>query len=277
MKLDTSGYYPRSPLGDEPEEAPQREESTVPAGTRPAAEPATAEKPERQEKQEPERRENTPRRPGKDDAPTAGERFATVISTAISWLMVPLMMPVYGILLIFGLSILTYIPTTPKVMFTLIVAAINVVIPSLLVVTLRRMGVVQDLGLNGRRERLIPYIITAVCLAGTAWLLWQKHFPLWVSMFYAGGALGAVVELIVNLRWKISAHAAGIAGVVALLIRMQHEAYVDPRLFTWLIVSIACAGLVGSARLWLRRHTLAQVLAGYAVGFCSVYFLTLIQ
>ena len=66
------------------------------------------------------------------------------------------------------------------------------------------------------------------------------------------------------------------AGLVAMLVRMSHTPMVNPDVLTWLIVAVACAGLTGSARLWLGRHTLAQVLAGYAVGFCSVYFLTMI-
>ena len=51
---------------------------------------------------------------------------------------------------------------------------------------------------------------------------------------------------------------------------------VNPDVLIWLIAAVACAGLTGSARLWLGRHTLGQVLSGYAVGFCSVYFLTMI-
>ena len=101
-------------------------------------------------------------------------------------------------------------------------------------------------------------------------------FPMWVVMFYAGGALAGLIEAIINNWWKISAHGAGVAGLVALLVRMSHTPMVNPDVLTWLIVAVACAGLTGSARLWLGRHTLGQVLAGYAVGFCSVYFLTMI-
>ena len=36
------------------------------------------------------------------------------------------------------------------------------------------------------------------------------------------------------------------------------------------------SGLLGSARIWLGRHTVWQVVAGYAVGFCSVFFLMMV-
>ncbi len=44
----------------------------------------------------------------------------------------------------------------------------------------------------------------------------------------------------------------------------------------WIVGAIITAGLLGSARIWLGRHTLMQVLAGSAVGFLSVWTLSLI-
>ncbi len=101
-----------------------------------------------------------------------------------------------------------------------------------------------------------------------------KLAPQWLVMFLFGGAAAGIVEVVVNRWWKISVHAAGIAGVVAMLLRMTESGeYMSPAIQTWLIVALAVAGLLGSARIWLGRHTLMQVLAGYAVGFCGVYFM----
>ncbi|MDE5807941.1 MAG: hypothetical protein K2H76_07460, partial [Muribaculaceae bacterium] len=68
-----------------------------------------------------------------------------------------------------------------------------------------------------------------------------------------------------------------IAGIVALLIRIMHNGPAQPSLFVWIIIWVALSGLLGSARVWLGRHTPAQVLAGYAVGFLSVFLLTMIR
>ena len=62
---------------------------------------------------------------------------------------------------------------------------------------------------------------------------------------------------------------------MALLICIEKDGFARPELFGWLIASIIVSGLLGSARVWLGRHTVWQVLAGYAVGFCSVFFLTM--
>lgn len=204
------------------------------------------------------------------------ERVITRLSNVISWVFVPLLMPVYGILLIFSLSFLTYAPFATKLVFTLIVFGANFVVPMLLVILLKKLGLINDIGLNGRKERLIPYIITIVCMAGTGLFLYIKMAPIWVAMFYEGGALAALINLIINFRWKISAHAAGIAGVVAMLIQVIKAGPSAEGMTWWIVGAIVTAGLLGSARIWLGRHTLMQVLAGTAVGFLSVWALSLI-
>ena len=215
-------------------------------------------------------------RPVQPEDNTPLERVITRCANVISWVFVPLLMPVYGILLIFSLSFLSYAPFSTKLVFTLIVFGANFLVPMILVLLLKKLGLISDIGLNGRKERLIPYIITIVCLAGTGLFLYLKSAPLWVAMFYEGGALAGLINLLVNFRWKISAHAAGIAGLVAMLIQVIKEGPSAPDMAWWIAGAIVVAGLLGSARVWLGRHTLMQVLAGSAVGFICVWALSLI-
>ena len=56
----------------------------------------------------------------------------------------------------------------------------------------------------------------------------EGRAPMWLTMFFAGGAVAGIVELIVNHWWKISVHAAGVAGIVALLVRIMHDGYPAP-------------------------------------------------
>lgn len=205
------------------------------------------------------------------------EKIADGISHFLSWIFVPLIMPVFGILYIFRLSILDVIPAGLQTAVTFVIAGINFFAPMLLIFLLKVLGVVQDVGLNGQKERLIPYLITAICYGGSAWFVASRGAPVWVSMFFCGGVVASLVNMIINLRWKISAHAAAIAGLVALLIRLQRDVAVEPKLIVWLLITVGCAGLLGSARVWLNRHTVWQVLAGYVVGFCSVFFMMYIH
>jgi len=272
MPIDTSSYYPEVPSDrddGEPLGLNRADRGLFGDSPTPPVPPPPPSLP-------PQENGNTHRHDGKDDTESGGERFATGLSNFLSWILVPLLMPVYGLILAFGLSVLDVAPMGMRVVFTLIVAGIDVVIPMLLIILLKKMGIVDDLGLNGRKERLIPYAVIIVCYLGTAWFMAAKGAPMWLDMFFAGGALAGLINLVINFWWKISAHSAGIAGVVALLIRIEKDGSPQPELLFWLVASIVLAGLLGSARVWLGRHTVWQVVAGYTVGFCSVFFLTMI-
>lgn len=274
MKIDTSSYYPKSPLDDEDGEVRPGSDSLF--GSQEPDDSVT----ENVEGSEPvisESGQGDSEDPEPDRPPTGEERFVDGLSTFLSWILVPLLMPVYGILLAFGLSILSYAPMGSKVIFTAIVIGLNVFIPALLVYLLKRMGIVDDIGLNGQKERLIPYIITILCMGGTAIFFHTRMAPAWLVMFFAGGAAAGLINMLINFRWKISAHAAAIAGVVALLVRIMHSDVPREGVLLWLLIAIGASGLLGSARIWLGKHTVWQVLAGFAVGFCSVFFLTMIN
>lgn len=292
MKLDTSSYYPESPLGPEndedympkPQGAPKADsieevkriiEESGESPLRP--EP----KGENRDAATSDGAPSAPKGSGKkqelkDDLPD-GERVANALSNLVSWIFVPLLMPVYGILIAFNLSILDFTPFRSKLVFTLITAAFTVLVPMLAIFLLKRLGLVDDLGLNNRKERFIPYLVMILCIGGTGVFMWYKHAPMWLAMFFAGGALAAVINMIVNFRWKISAHAAGVAGIVALIVRIIHDGFPQEGIVGWLIAWIIIGGAVGSARVWLGRHTVLQVLAGYLVGFLCVFLLTMIR
>ena len=198
------------------------------------------------------------------------------LATLLSWVLVPLMMPLYGFLMLFSLSQLAAATIGVKAIVSLVIIGINVVLPMMLVCLLKLFGLVKDIGLNNRKERLLPYAITVLAFCGSGWYMASNGAPSWTVMFFFGGAAAAAVNAIVNFWWKISAHAAGIAGVVALMVRIRMEWMPSDGILAWTVVWVLLAGILGSARVWLGRHTVGQVMAGYAVGFLSVYLLTMI-
>lgn len=273
MKIDTSSYYPESPQDDDNRRFQPGYSGLFPDSHAEKKESEPATEPESIKPQSPEE----PPRSHHDDKDDGVASPIDSVATALSWILVPLLMPVFGIILVFGLSILQFTPFATRLSLTGVVFAFNVLVPMLLILLLKKLGYVHDIGLNEQKERALPYIITLLCMAGTAAFFAFKGAPIWVVMFFAGGCLAALINFVVNFKWKISAHAAGIAGIVGMLLHIiNFEPYYSVHTFCWLIISIALAGLLGSARIWLGRHTLLQVLAGYLVGFCSVYFLSMI-
>ena len=207
---------------------------------------------------------------------TPGHEAADHICQALSWLLVPLMMPVYGVILAFSFSSLQALPFATKFSFSSVAFLFNAIIPMCLILILKKMGLVEDIGLNGRKERLIPYIITVAVLGATAVFFQYKHAPSWLWLFVIGGATAGIVNLGINFFWKISAHAAGIAGIVAIMVELCRINMPNPTLTGWTVAIILLAGMLGSARIWMQRHTVSQVMAGYAVGFLSVWLTQMI-
>lgn len=274
MKLDTSSYYPDSPLDNTPYMPHGREDSS--AGKEDSESSGPEIENEGHDEPQPQPDEKVTVQQEVYFPPGPVDKFLTGASHLLSWVFVPLLMPVYAALLAFSYSMLAFTGYGTRFVFTLIIFLFNVAVPSLLVILLKKMGVVQDIGLNNRKERFIPYIICIACLIGTALFLGYKHAPQWIVWFYMGAAAAGIIEVTVNHWWKISVHAAGVAGVVALLTHLAIFDFTLPGLETWLYISLVVAGLLGSARIWLGRHTLLQVLAGYAVGFATVYGLMLL-
>lgn len=192
----------------------------------------------------------------------------------ISWILLPILVPVYGIILTFRLSLLAAEPAATKWIYTIIVFSICALFPMLCGFVMKALGIVSDTGLNKQSERTIPYIITILTMGGTMFFLKAHGMPMWVNMFFAGGALTGLICMLINLRWKISAHLAGMGGLTAMLFMIRIAGVPQHPVTGWIIAAIVASGALGSARIYMNRHTLAQVLAGFAVGFVSVFALS---
>lgn len=195
------------------------------------------------------------------------------ISKILSAIFSPLLMPTYSMVLAINLSILSLLPTAVQWTSIGVVFLFTCIVPVAAIYALYKAGVVSDLGLNIRTERPIPYLIVTLSYGASAWFLFRANAPEWLPMFFLGAGVATVINTIVNRWWKISAHAAGLGGCVAMLFKMAqlHQAVVS--LDWWISGAIIATGMVMTARVYMKRHTLMQVLAGCANGFLCVWLI----
>ena len=197
-------------------------------------------------------------------------KFIAGVSNFLSTVLSPLMMPTYGVFLVLWVSVLCLLPYGTRVAVLLVCMGITCILPLIFLSVLRHFKLVKDLHVDLREQRLIPYLFTTLCYAVAAYYLYYCHSPQWFIMFMVGSALTVLVMALINLKWKISAHMAGIGGVVALIYQIHVQGLSAFDLFWLLCIIIIMAGMLGSARLVLKRHDLWQVLAGVVVGFLCV-------
>ena len=197
-------------------------------------------------------------------------KFLATLADALSNVLSPLLMPTYGVFIVFWVSVLCLLPYGTRVSVLLMCMGITCILPLIFLSVLRHLKLVKDLHVNKREQRLIPYLFTAVCYLVAAYYLYYRHSPQWFIMFMVGSALTVLVMALINIKWKISAHMAGIGGVIALIYQIHVQGLSAFDLLWLLCISVIVAGLLGSSRLVQRRHDLWQVLAGAVVGFLCV-------
>ena len=125
-----------------------------------------------------------------------------------------------------------------------------------------------------KEERKIPYFAAVIFYFTEFYLLKKADMPQLLLAVMAGVTLLAVIVLLINLFWKISAHMAGIGGLIGILLVISFSRQINLQLI--LIVLFFIAGLIGFSRLKLSAHNPAQVYLGFLIGVFSqlVLFLT---
>ena len=152
--------------------------------------------------------------------------------------------------------------TTAAWQWAVISLLITVGVPSLYLLWLVRSGRVTDFDVFIRQQRKGPYLATLACLL----LCWLVMFfgaapPVFVVILSAS-ILEIGLLFLINLRWKISAHAVTISGFAVLLWQFFGPLGSICFLFVALVIW---------SRIYLKRHTLSQTLAGALLGAVVVY------
>ncbi len=194
----------------------------------------------------------------------------TTAAQVISDVFSPIVLPTYMMAVAMWITPLVVIPESIRFVSMGVIALLTSILPVGAIFTLIKLGKVGDASISNRGERLIPYTISAACYVGAVIFLRHVHAPMWLSAFYAGGAIAAVVASLITLRWKISAHGSAAGGFAAGLFWLATHGCLLFGPVYWVAGGIMLCGLIGSSRLILGRHTLTQVFAGFGLGICAV-------
>lgn len=197
------------------------------------------------------------------------DEIAKLISTIFS----PLLTPSYGLFMALSISPKVLDPTGVRIKLLVIILGITCVLPMATIAVLHNFKLIKDKRMLKREERLIPYIAGTIYYGIAVWYMVYTHEPKWLIMYAVGGTLACIISTLVNIKWKISAHMAGMGGVLALLwqLNAMDLEVISPVWMTFFIlVTIGLCGVLGTARLLLKRHDILQILAGFLNGVLCV-------
>lgn len=115
-----------------------------------------------------------------------------------------------------------------------------------------------EVDMPNKEDRVYPLLWILLSYLLGVIILYIIHAPLIITVLMFCYFSNTLIVLFISLFWKISIHSVGIAGPVAFLIYV----FGYPGLIFLLLIPI-----IMWSRLYLKRHTLSQVIAGAGLGF----------
>ena len=162
----------------------------------------------------------------------------------------PFSIPFLAFLVLFLFSYLRIMPILYKGIVLGIVYCFTILTPTITIFLFRKINGFARQELSERKLN-IPWYMTGI---------------IFVSLVIS------IICILVNLKWKLSEHMAGMGGIIGGLVSFSALFSYNP--VVWLCLFILIAGILGSARIVLGHHTLGEVLSGFVVGLvCSFLIL----
>lgn len=205
------------------------------------------------------------------------------LSALISWVFHPLFLLSYAMILLmlidpylFGIQ-----HFSEGIKFILPVFVSTVIIPAFAIVMMKQLGMIKSIELGDKMDRTGPFIVTGIFYLWLFKNLYTNNtLPDLITCFTLGSTITLFACFIINIITKISIHAAAIAGFSVMVAILCVEYFNAGRALELgqlviplplvLFGSLILAGLVGTARLYLKAHSLSQVLSGYLIGTASM-------
>jgi membrane-associated phospholipid phosphatase len=192
-----------------------------------------------------------------------------LLSNVVSMILQPLVIPTlaFGVILFGFPTLFGGYSFKIKMNLLVFVNLITMVIPILFILMLKRFGFIKSLQMKDRTERIIPMMVVSGIYVSLAVLLVTRlHInPVFSSVMVSIAFVTAMVTM-VTFFWQISAHSASVGGLLSLLFLLN--AHIENGLmYAAMLLFIIVSGVVMSARLYLNAHSLAQVVAGFVLGF----------
>lgn len=179
-------------------------------------------------------------------------------------------MPTIGMAMLINLDLFVVIPFIWKLIAVVGTFIFTGLMPAVPILLLLKKGDVSDLFISKREQRTMPYLFSFISYA--FWALFMFRV-LKLPMFIVGAGVGTTLSILfitlINLKWKISAHLSGIGGLAGGIFGVCYRMAYNP--YWFLILVLAISALVAWSRIELKAHTPGQTLAGFSLGFFTVF------
>ena len=193
-----------------------------------------------------------------------------ILAQLLSYGLHPGSLPTVGTLyIIYALPQIFNLESIVRMMSIVLVG--TYIIPVIVIYIMTLLGIIESVHLINKKDRIYPYTITTLSALLTSRILTSMGAPVEIIYCSLGCAFILVVSAVLIPFFKSSAHLAGITGFAGLYLGMN-EKYGSGEFKNMLIIILLCIALAWG-RIYLKRHTLKEVLTGSILGFGSIYLL----
>lgn len=193
-----------------------------------------------------------------------------ILARIISLVLHPIFMAIYGVGLLFVYTDFKYIFGNQISKFMIPVAIFSCLIPMFGIYLFKRTGYIYDFALSRKEDRFLPFLVTFLSYCLLFFYFYKAGLYSWFLGALAAPLILLILSAIINSYWKISAHMAGAGGLLGTVFSVSYNIKeLNP--YGLFIILIILVGALGVSRLILRRHTPAQVYAGFVLGLVVSY------
>ena len=197
------------------------------------------------------------------------EKQIILAARIMSMVFTPFYLPIIGLTVLFVFSYLSMFSWNYKIQVLLLTYLFTILLPTLLIHLYRRYQGWSLIELGYRERRMVPYVISILCYFLCIYLMDMMHIPHFMGTILSAALFIQVACALINVWWKISTHTAAIGGVAGGLFVFAEFFGFNP--VWWLSLTFIVAGILGTSRMILRQHSLAQVITGFFVGIvCAI-------
>ena len=184
----------------------------------------------------------------------------------------PFSIPFLAFLVLFLFSYLRIMPILYKGIVLGIVYCFTILTPTITIFLFRKINGFARQELSERKKRYVPILLTITSYVFCLLMMRKLNIPWYMTGIIFVSLVISIICILVNLKWKLSEHMAGMGGIIGGLVSFSALFSYNP--VVWLCLFILIAGILGSARIVLGHHTLGEVLSGFVVGLvCSFLIL----
>ena len=189
---------------------------------------------------------------------------------AVSFIFQPLLMPTYGIIVFLFTDLANFFMPVWKWFAIGGTFLFTALLPAMPILLMLKNGQIKDLYISKKEQRTFPYMFSIIAYVFWTIFLWRiLHLPHFFVAMGIGSILSIIIITIVNLKWKISAHLSGVGGLTGGVFAYSFIMGVNP-VFS-MIAMLFISALTAFSRIELKAHTPGQTLAGFTVGFLTVF------